>query len=66
VITWVLLRGSVPLYWSQSGIGAQIKLVDSSLQKNILNKHIKMLENQYNGNISVIDLLSDKSSGVIP
>lgn len=44
VISWVLLRGSVPLYWSQSGVtGGQLKIMDSPAQKKILEKHFRTL-----------------------
>lgn len=55
----MIIRGSVPLFWGQSGFGAHVKIVDSNNQKNIMDKHFKMLEKQYNGKIIVVDLLSD-------
>ena len=67
MISWVLLRGSVPLYWSQSGVaGGQLKILDSGSQKKIIEKHFKNLEKQYGPKISVVDLLSNKSGGNVP
>lgn len=42
-ISWVVLRGSVPLFWGQTGFGAHVKIVESENQKNILEKHFRML-----------------------
>lgn len=66
VISWVLLRGSVPLYWNQSGVvGGMLKIMDSASQKKIIEKHFRNLEKQYGPKITVVDLLSNKGGGIV-
>ena len=64
-ISWVQLRGSVPLFWGQSGFGALVNVAETSNQSVILQKHMKLLESTYKGSIMTIDLLSDKEGGTV-
>ena len=60
MIAWVILRGSVPLFWGQTGFGSEVNIIDSNNQTNILQKHFQNLEKTYKGQIVIMDLLSDK------
>lgn len=61
----MILRGSVPMFWSQSGFGADVKIIDPYNQKVIVYKHLNNLKKAYGGNILVVDLLSDQSGTIV-
>ena len=60
IYSYVQIRGSVPIFWSQTGIRAVVTLTKSSdLSYDAFTKHFDELIKEYN-NVLIFNLLSDK------
>lgn len=54
------MRGSVPLYWRQEGLKAKLFMMkDAETNKIALTEHIKSLNEDYDGQVLVLNLLKE-------
>jgi hypothetical protein len=59
VFSYVIIRGSVPVFWEQKGMIEGVTLLRGpEMTRKAFHKHFQELTNTYN-NIFVVDLLSD-------
>lgn len=61
VLSYVQLRGSLPIFWVQSGFGAAPYCPAINKNALVTPKHYRILEEQYEGRIVTINLLGMKS-----
>lgn len=58
-MSYVMVRGSVPIFWEQKGLIETVTLTrESAMTKKAFTKHLDHLESIYK-QVYIIDLLSD-------
>jgi hypothetical protein len=60
VFSYVIIRGSVPLFWEQRGVLEDVTILRGpDMTRKAFHKHFEDLTSTYSKQIFVIDLLSD-------
>jgi len=64
VFAYTVIRGSVPVFWSQSANSGSVELTRNfELTKNACDKHLEILFHRYKKPIVFVNLLSQSKSG---